>query len=210
MKVFEIYQKFTTPPNLQEHMFRVASVALFIVDHWEGPEIDKDLIIKSALVHDLGNIVRLDLKGHPEFLGKEADNIDFWAKKQQEMIEKYGLDDHQATAKMLKEIGLKNKLVELVLRKGFKSSLDIEKSGNWELKIILYADMRVGPFGIMSLANRLEEVLNRLLGADKGKWNTHVEACKRIEKEIQKNLDTNLQKITDKSLKKEDFLSLEI
>jgi hypothetical protein len=92
----------------------------------------------------------------------------------------------------------------------FKNLLKIEKSNNWELKILKYADMRVGPFGVVSLEARLGEVINRLLEGEKDKWLGHIEASKRIEKEIQKNVDVNLQEITENSLEKKDFSSLEI
>jgi 3-methyladenine DNA glycosylase AlkC len=58
----------------------------------------------------------------------------------------------------------------------------------WELKVLFYADMRVGPFGVLSLEERLAEVLAR----SKNKYknvNELVSACKRIEVEISENID---------------------
>jgi hypothetical protein len=195
MRLNDIYLKFKTPPNLQEHMLRVASVTLFIIDHWVGPKIDKELILSAALVHDLGNIVRFDFVNHPEFLGQEQKRLAYWISVQKEIVAKYGSDDHLATTKMLGEIEVNDKLVNLVLTKGFKNVLKIEKSDNWELKILFYADMRVGPYGILSLVDRLNEVINRWPEAERGKWMDHIEACKRIEKEIQEKVDINLQNL---------------
>ena len=210
MKLAEIYEKFKTPPNLQEHMLRAAGVASFITDHWTEPKIDKELIIKAALVHDLGNLIRFDFINHPEFLGEEQKRLTYWISVQKEIVAKYGTDDHLATARMLREIGVSKKMLSRVSNKSFRNVLNIEKTTDWELKILFYADMRVGPYGIMPLVDRLNEVINRWPEAERGKWVDHIEACKKIEKEIQGNVDINLQEITLDSLSKEDFSNLEI
>jgi hypothetical protein len=71
-------------------------------------------------MHDLGNIVKFDLKRYPEYLGKELKRRDFWAKKQKEMIKKYGKDDHEANLKILREIGADDKIVKIISKKSFK------------------------------------------------------------------------------------------
>jgi len=210
MKLSQIYKTYRTPPNLQEHMQKVARVAGLICQHWSGPKIDSLLIKKAALVHDLGNIVRFDIKSHPEFLGKEKTRADFWEKTQKEMVSQYGNDDHQATAQMLKEIGLEDKIIQLVLIKGFKNVLSIEKSKIWELKILLYADMRVGPFGVIPLAERIDEAISRWKKVDKNKWEGHIEACKRIEEQIQERVNLDLQKINQDLMGNRDFSDFEI
>lgn len=212
MKVREIYKKFKVPPNLQEHHLRVAKVAMFICDHWQGSKVDLSLIIKEALLHDIGNIVKFNIEKYPEFLGDESKRIDYWLKVQKEMIVKYGQDDKQATAHMLNEIGVDKKIIDLILAKGFLHSVETEKSGSWELKILLYADLRVGPFGVVSLIERLEEALNRYAPAEKNKWQPQTKACFRIEKQIQANTNADLINLREDQLPKEneELLGLEI
>lgn len=205
MKVKEIYKNYPITPNLQEHLLRVAKVALFICNHWMGKKVDKDLIKKAALLHDLGNIVKFDLKRYPEYLSKELKRRDFWAKKQKKMIKKYGKDDHEANLKILREIGADDKIVKIISKKSFKYSLRTAKSDDWELKILYYSDLRVGPFGIVSLRERFAEAIPRYgFREELSNLDELVKACYRIEKQIQENLDINVSKITDESIKRDD------
>ena len=71
MKIIDIYEKFATPPNLQQHLFRVATIVLFLQKHWMGEGFDWQKMVIAALLHDLGNIVRFDFDNHPELLGEE-------------------------------------------------------------------------------------------------------------------------------------------
>ena len=205
MKVREIYKKYPITPNLQKHLLRVAKVTLFICEHWKGRKVDKELIKKAALLHDLGNIVKFDLKRYPDYLGKELKRLDFWAKKQKEMIKKYGADDHEACLKMLREIGVDAKIIKIISNKSFHYSLKTEKSDNWELKILFYSDLRVGPFGILSLKKRFVEAIPRLKMYRKAdNLDELVKACYQIEKQIQENLDVDVSEITDESIERDD------
>ena len=56
----KIYTQFRIPPNLQQHMFRVASVAKIICNNWTGKELNQNDIVCVCLIHDLGNIVKYD------------------------------------------------------------------------------------------------------------------------------------------------------
>ncbi len=205
MKVREIYKKYPITPNLQEHLLRVAKVALSICDHWRGRKVDKELIKKSALLHDLGNIVKFDLKRYPEYLGKELRRRDFWAKKQKEVIKKYGSNDHEVCLQLLREIGVDAKVIKTISDKGFKDSLKTEESNNWELKILLYSDLRVGPLGVISAKERFDEAIPRLkMHKECNNLDELVKACFRIEKQIQENLDVDVSEITDKFVERDD------
>ena len=41
------------------HMLRVVACSYLIIDNWNGPEIDKEAIIRVCLLHDMGNIVKI-------------------------------------------------------------------------------------------------------------------------------------------------------
>lgn len=213
MKTFDIYEKFNIPPNLQEHMFRVAGITSFILDHWKGKEIDKDKIIKLALLHDLGNIVKFDLEKHPDLLGKEKPRLEYWKKVQKEVKEKFGSDDHDVANKMLREIGVDEEMIDTISQKSFGNSTETEKSDNWGLKILLYSDLRAGPFRVMPLKERLEEAIPRL---EKYKNLPHLDrllqTARNIEKQIQSHLDTNVSEISEQSIDMNEskFLKVEI
>lgn len=213
MKILDIYKNYKIPPNLQEHLLHVAKIGLFICEHWIGPKINPEQIEKACLLHDLGNIVKFDFKKYPEFLKRDESRLDYWLEVQREVIERYGADDHEATAKMLEEIGIDREVRHVIMEKSFGNSLKTEKSDSWELKILFYSDLRVGPFGILSLKERLDEALGRLKEYKKrDNLDDLVKACRRIEAQIQANIDIKVSEISDKSIKVDvsEFLNLEV
>lgn len=126
MKIAEIYKKFNIPPNLQEHMLRVGSLVEYLKNHWKGDnQIDWNLAIKVALLHDLGNIVKFDFDKHPEFLGDEQKNIKRWKALQTKIIKRYGADDDKVTKSMLSELGVNNHISEIIYSKRFGNSVEV-------------------------------------------------------------------------------------
>ena len=138
MTIEEIYSEFTIPPNLAEHMLTVAKVVFNIKEHWVGIEIDWNILVKSALLHGIGNIVKFKFDEGTELMGKEASNIDYWMEVQKKIIDKYGADDHVASDNMLKEIGVSEKILEIIQNKSFGRSIEISKAEDWYPKILLY------------------------------------------------------------------------
>ncbi len=213
MKISEIYEKFNIPQNLQEHMIRVAKICQFVCDHWRGKVINREIILKAALLHDLGNIVKFDFDKYPRLLDKEGSRIESLKEIQSKTIKKYGSDDHEATKKMIEEIGVDEKLKDIILRKAFGNALETEKSDNWEVKILFYCDLRAGPFGVMPLKERLNEALPRLEKYKHlGNLEDFVKACENIEKRIQSNINVDISKITEEKIGeiKDDFQKVEI
>ena len=205
MTIQEIYEKFGIPPNLSEHMLTVTKVCLFLKDHWIGPELDWEKVTKTALLHDLGNIIRFDFDKHLEFWGDEAKRIDYWKSIQKQTIEKYGEEEHAATEKMLQEVGIDQETITTILNKTFGNSVKVSQSEDWYSKILLYADMRVMPFGVSTLEERMEDIRNRI-----PKYSTRVDfgdlvnACKEIEKQIQENINVPVSEITKVSVERKD------
>lgn len=72
MKIAEIYQKYKVPPNLQEHMLRVAAMAEIIANSWPNNSLDREILLLACLTHDMGNILKFDLVNKINFLGEEA------------------------------------------------------------------------------------------------------------------------------------------
>ena len=213
MKIAEIYQKYPVPPNLQEHMLRVCVVTEFIQKHWKGIEkLDWNMIYQAALLHDMGNIVRLDLENHPEFLGKEQKNIAFWQEQKKKNIKRFGTDDHKATESILKELSFNKKLISLIFDMGFANSIKIKNNNNWPVKILYYADSRTLPRGFGTLKERMEEAVSRRpLLAKIDDFYELVAASFEVEKQVQNKLDIPVSEINNNSIRiNKKFLQIKV
>lgn len=201
MKLLEVYKKFGSPPNLQEHMLRVNGIVSFLEKHWTGEPLDWRIAKKAAMLHDLGNIVKLDFVKYAHFLGDEIVNLEQWKNIQTKMIEAYGTDDHEATIKMLNEIRAEREIVEIISNKSFARSVDTKNSNNWSLKILYYADLRTLPSGIGTTQERLDDVKKRLTKyTNRPDFEDLVNACSEIEKQIQENLNVPVSEINDQNV----------
>ena len=209
MKITEIYRKYKLPRNLIEHHYRVAGVVLFIADHWNGVKLDRNLVKRVALLHDLGNLVKYDLK--PRFahlLNDKINDIGYWISLQREMIRKYGPNDYEATLGIARDLKLKPKTLKTleVLVKG--DTKEIINFGSFELKILLYADVRVSPYGVVSLLERVNEWLGRYY-KDREDWRDKMseiegywQLCFDLENEISQNLSVPVTSITNDLIRK--------
>ncbi|MCA9371718.1 HD domain-containing protein [Candidatus Woesebacteria bacterium] len=138
-------------------MLTVASVAKIIADYWHGQTIDRQAIVTICLLHDIAKPVTFDLVKQKTFVSSEAylpvleRNIN-WLKKN------YGQDELQIAIKILSEIGVHNevkKIMEVFEWTNVQKLLTMKYN---EALIAIYADMRVSPKGLVSLAQRLSEV----------------------------------------------------
>lgn len=166
MKIAEIYKEYQVPKNLQEHMFRVASVAKIVLSKIEQ-DIDSDSIIQACLVHDLGNIVKFTLDN--EDIIRNPEDVLFLKELQKKFIDRYGEDDHVATKKILDEIGVVERVKDLALVLGSKGEgLQVVAQGkNLEAKIFIYCDARVSPYDIVSVEERLRDLKSRYIQTDR-------------------------------------------
>ena len=99
-KITDIYKKYNLMQNLVEHQLRVTAVAEMICETLDVP-VDKDLVVRVCLLHDMGNIIKSDLNYFPEFVKPEG--LEYWQKVKDEFIEKHGNEEHFATEKICKE-----------------------------------------------------------------------------------------------------------
>ncbi len=186
-------------------MLTVAKVACSIREHWEGEGVDWDFVEKSALLHDIGNIVKFKFDLNSELMGEEAANIEYWRGVQKEIIGKYGADDHLASGNMLKEIGVKGELWNVIQNKSFGNVVEVSKGDDWYAKILLYADMRVMPFGVATLEERMEDVRARMPQyTSRPDFEDMLNATREIEQQIVSNLDLSVDKIKWGVVEKED------
>jgi hypothetical protein len=171
MTILEVYEKYNIMPQLQEHQLRVAAVGKIICDNLtESIDADKLVpdsdpgsarysldIVTACLLHDIGNIIKFDLSKTKAMLNADLD-LEYWQKVKDKFVEKYGSDEHVASVAIARELGVSERVLELVDCVGFHQAEDNLKSGDLGKQICAYADMRVMPKGITSLQERFADL----------------------------------------------------
>lgn len=182
-KISEIYTEYKIMPNLQEHMFRVAAVASMICDNFDEP-IQKEEIITSCLLHDMGNIVKFNLEYFPEF--NKPEGIEYWQNVQNEFRNKYGNEDHAVNGKIAREMSLNNRIVELIDSISFFGASENAMGKDFGKKIVEYCDDRVGPLGILSIEERIMDLRKRYVhhGDNSPLRQAFENAIRQMEKQI--------------------------
>ena len=172
-------------------MLRVAGVAKFILSGGQY-SINSNDLIAALLVHDLGNIVKFKL----------ASESSSWEIVQKETISKYGAGDYEATSNMLKELGVSDRVQCLVAEMVFGNLSTIIDSSDMSLKIGLYADQRVAPYGVVSLEERFSDLRKRYESSPyKSRFSASQEEKARIlEEQIFQGSSLQAIDITDKAI----------
>lgn len=190
-------------------MLRAATVGALVCDNWNGPEINKEDIIAVLLIHDLGNIVKMDFDSEIglKLIGDEAKRADYWKKVKKEIIEKYGNDDHIVSEKIADELKISERLKFILKNKVFNNNEFIVKSNDWEIKIAAYADQRIGPFGVLTLKERFRELNERYAqrenkNTNNPKLDVFINCAFQIEEQVLNNTSLNPENINDQSIKK--------
>lgn len=161
VKIDKIYKKYGIPTNLQRHMLTVAAVAELICDSLEGVSVDKDLVIKTCLLHDMGNIIKFNFDD-PSLLDEgDRQKVDELREIRLLYLKKYGQTPDEATIAIIKEITSDARIVEICEGGHWDVNHGNEKDFVWEKKIVCYADMRVGPFGILPIRERFANLVER-------------------------------------------------
>ncbi|MDZ4861421.1 MAG: DUF4062 domain-containing protein [Candidatus Hydrogenedentes bacterium] len=197
-----ICRAYYVPPNVKLHLLRVAAIGDFICAKWNGPRINRAVIIKALLLHDIGNIVKADYRRYPDLFPEETRNLKYWIAVQQRIRDRFGETDLKATLNIARDIGVDNEVLELIQNKQFLLNQDTLTSDSWERKIAAYADQRVGPHGVLGLNARLAEARRRYHGVDNASVNSssfdQLASCAiEIENKLQKNMAVLLRTIDD-------------
>ncbi len=217
MKLLDIYDQYSIPNNLQTHMLRVAGVGKIICDNLSSTiKIDRDLLVRALCVHDMGNIVKFDFT--IKSIYTNPDTISKLKIIQSDFIAKFGHDAHEATENILKEVGLENTLISLINGMIIEELGAITSQKDWVLMIATYADYRVAPHGIVSIHERLDDLVTRLGHKSSSHWSSlacvdsYRKSLKECEEIIQKQCSINLININNQAIVKyiNDFPSMEI
>ena len=197
MQIIDIYKKYHIPQQLQLHMLRVAACSNLILDNFEGKKLNKESIIRVCLLHDMGNIAKI--KDNP-------DNDNEFINIRNRYISEFGLDDHQISLAIGKELGLSDYELQIMQGKESKRNEEIMNSDSLEIKICAYCDERVSPTGVESIQKRLEDAKKRYkvtssIWGDEKKADYLIECALEIEKQIMQYCTIKPEDINDNSIK---------
>jgi HD superfamily phosphodiesterase len=201
-KITEIYSEYKIQRTLENHMLRVAAVASIICDNY-SESLPKEDIILACLLHDMGNIIKFQLDYFPEF--NKPEGLEYWQKVQDEYIRKYGKDEHSATIQIMEELNLPKSIIFIVEQISPLLVCAHRDSNDINAKIVIYADNRVDPHGVVSYDERMNEGAKRyknrkgILSDDERK---KMIACgKEIEKQIFSKCKIKPEDINDETTK---------
>lgn len=202
MNILKIYEQYDIPKNLQLHMLRVAAVGKIICDHASIQSIDSNLIIKTLLLHDMGNIIKFNFRNTSMFSPEDSVKIESYKTTQTEFVSKYGSDADVATLQIIKEITSDEQIFELCKNCHGQMAHRYVTGEFWNEKICYYADMRIGLHGILSVDERFEDLKKRYPRELKEMEHYH-KTCKIIETHIQNICTLDLRSINDELLERQ-------
>lgn len=200
--ILELYRRYKIPTKLQQHMLRAAAVSKLICDNWEGPPINESDILTTMLIHDIGNMVKIDFSRNSETV--VGQDYQYWSGVRDYYIHTYGTDDHIITFNIAYELGLSMRILWLVINKMIIHNEMIEMSRDYELKICAYSDQRVGPDGVLQLEERFTDLKKRY---SKREFQSRyprsdylIKSSYEIERQIMRYSRLRPTDITDKSI----------
>ena len=197
MTILEIYAKYNLMQNLQEHQLRVAAVAQMVCDAFHG-NLQTQYIVSACMLHDMGNILKFDLAKFPEFLLPQG--LEYWESVKADVAQKYCADEHEATYRIAKEIGVSKKTLEIMQGMGSSKARLRANEFAFETKIATYADMRVGPHGILPLRERVDDMAKRYAATGKD-YRERGDALRLLEKQIFAHCQLTPEDINDVSVR---------
>lgn len=138
-------------------------------------------------------------------------NHNYLKKKRKERIigDKYINNIHKATLIICQEIGLPQKVLQLVQDLEWDNALKMLKEKNFPSAISIYSDMRIGPFGILPLKERMENLKTRVVTHDMEEMG---KAGNLLEKTLRENIKININSIKDPQINNrfKDLLKREV
>ena len=155
-----IYDEYEIPENLRQHIRWVARVGRRVAEclRGKGRDADPDFVERLCMIHDMGNIIKFDLNSK---MNRELGlNTDYWKAVKEKFIRKYGNDEHMATIKIAKELGFDEEAKALEKLKNIDWN-ELLEGNDWNIKAFVYADLRVAPYGITTMEERLRDFVER-------------------------------------------------
>ena len=214
-KITDIYSEYKIMPNLIMHQLRVTAVAEQICKSLDI-EVDKESIIKACLLHDMGNVIKFDMVQTKSIFGLSDSEIENIKKIQDEFIQKYSHDEEKANVEIARELDVSETVVQFISGNGFNNLCIIKDNTDWGSKILQYSDLRVGPKGVLSYDERMDDGKKRYANhknyVEEEERNKIVNCGRDIEKQIFAHSNIKQEYITDESVKEmiEELKNFEI
>lgn len=159
MVISEIYKKYPINKGLQEHMLRVAAVAKMVCG--EMKQVDANLVLSACLLHDVGNLAKINFSLPAMDQHFTPEGVEYWKKEQEKMWQEISKDEYTVTEHILRDIGVCEGVIKAVLNIELAKILESTPEQTVEDKIIMYADLRVGLHGIISVEERMNDIKAR-------------------------------------------------
>lgn len=194
--ISSLYRKYGVPQNLEKHMFRVASLAHIVIQNWIGSRVSAHEVILLCLFHDIAKPVRINFNKTNIFI-KSPETLKSLRETQQIIIKRYGKEENQVRIKIAKEIGLSKKTIENLKNLEWKNIPNLLNNNQVEPLISIYADMHIGPFGFLTLTERISNLTHRVHVTKPGKL---LLQGKKLEEFIQKYTKIDLAKINQSEI----------
>ena len=142
------------------HQLRVAAVGKMLADKTPGVSVEH--VVLTGLFHDMANILKIDLspEGNLAMQVTDDERAQLQALKDS-FAQKYGADEHGASITIGREIGLPQEVLNMIDTMRFLKSEWVLHEGSMAMKIAKYSDLRVSPFGIVSMQERFDEAGKR-------------------------------------------------
>lgn len=197
MTTQELYTKYFLPRNLQEHMLRVAALAQILLNNWRGKAVNEETVITVCLIHDIAKPLTFIPEKQAKY-GTTPEEIENVKKFQEFVSKRFGNREHEATLAICKAEGLSENVIHVMNEFRWEEMNKIFEIDNLQTLLVLYCDMRIGPEGILSMKERLNDIKSRY--NEIKDYNLFYELGMRLEKMMQQNTSINLQEITDYEL----------
>lgn len=200
MTITNIYEQYQIFPELQLHQLRVAAVAMQLIEAMEaaGQKLDKENVILACLLHDMGSI----LKANFELFEYSPEQVLKWQQVKNIFRQKYGSTPDEATLSIVRELGISQKVIDILQQLGFDKINHLSTS-SLEAQLVQYADARVGPYGVVSLQERMIDLFNRYQDRpvfDKEKWQQGAIFSEQLENNLFKPIELSPNQINDHSI----------
>jgi len=196
MTIQQIYTQFLIPQNLQQHMLRVAALAQIILENWTGKKPDTEAIVIAAALHDIAKPVTFDLAKQAEY-GLSLKEIQDLANLQKMIKTKYSSQEHQALLGIAQDLGYSALTVDILDNDEWEFIPRLLSDQQIEPLIMIYADMRIGWNGILSLSERLAKLQARTAIAN---LEVYQKNGPKLEEMIQEKTTIDITQITNQDL----------
>ncbi|HQM15818.1 MAG TPA: HD domain-containing protein, partial [Candidatus Woesebacteria bacterium] len=159
-----LFTRYQIPHNLEQHLIQVASLGRLICQNWTGSPLNQDHILTALLLHDIGNLVKYNLKQNwtKKILTESSarnshlpQSLTAWQELQTRFQQHYSQNADEANLAIVRELKIDPTIIKILSDHTFDDLEPLLLARNWTKMIFFYCDLRFAPTGIVSVAKRL-------------------------------------------------------